>query len=105
MHIEIASGLIDLVCDLTDETFDKMQEDPKKKNQLKPADWREFIGLFKDGKKCSTRNVTAKNLKDENDKINKVLTESYDVKASTLLQNDYKEDTVKGLYEFLCQAG
>lgn len=58
LYIEINSGIIDLILDLTDETFDKMQEDSTGKNRIKPADWREFIGLFKDGKKVSTRKVT-----------------------------------------------
>ena len=55
VNIEIASGLMDLVMDLADETYDISQQSENKR--ISKSDWREFLQIFKDGKRVSMRNV------------------------------------------------
>ena len=56
VNIEIASGLVDLLMDVAEETFAAQQQAPNKK--LEKHQWREFMSIFKAGKKVSLRNVT-----------------------------------------------
>lgn len=58
LNIEIASGVIDLIMDMADEVFDVTREQPG--NKMTKAQWREFSGLFVDGKKCTLRNIKRK---------------------------------------------
>ena len=55
VNIEIASGIVDLVLDMADEVYDMTLQAPNKK--LTKAQWREFSGIFVEGKKVSLRNV------------------------------------------------
>lgn len=55
LNIEIASGLVDLIMDLADETHDITSQ--SETNQISNPEWREFMHLFKKGKKVSLRNV------------------------------------------------
>ena len=64
MNIEICSGVIDLIMDLADEVYDTTVNQPGKK--LTKPQWREFSGLFVDGKKCSLRNIK-RNVVDTNE--------------------------------------
>jgi hypothetical protein len=56
VNIEIASGLVDLILDLADETHEVAQSNPD--HQIANPEWRNFISIFKAGKKVSLRNVT-----------------------------------------------
>ena len=58
MNLEIASGLVDLIMDVAEETYSAQQTNPGKK--LKKEQWREFMDIFKNGKKVSLRNVVKK---------------------------------------------
>lgn len=55
LNIEIASGLVDLILDLADETHDITAQ--SETNQIDNPQWREFMNIFKSGKKVSLRNV------------------------------------------------
>ncbi len=55
LNIEIASGVLDLIMDLADETFDVVAA--SKDYQIPNPEWRQLIGLFSNGKKASLRNV------------------------------------------------
>ena len=44
--------------DMADEVFDVTRDQPS--NKLTKAQWREFSGLFVDGKKCTLRNIKKK---------------------------------------------
>jgi hypothetical protein len=55
VNIEIASSLVDLLMDLADETFEVVNTNES--HQIPNPVWRQFTGIFKDGKKCSLRNV------------------------------------------------
>lgn len=63
MNIEIASGLVDLIMDLADETHDITSQ--SETNQISNPEWREFMKLFKKGKKVSLRNVQQSVAKNE----------------------------------------
>ena len=58
VNLEIASGLVDLLMDVAEETYATQQSNPGKK--LKKEQWREFMDIFKAGKKVSLRNVVKK---------------------------------------------
>lgn len=60
VNIEIASELVDLIMDMTNEAHDVMKGRENKK--LTKEDWREFMGIFKEGKKVSLRNVVKKRI-------------------------------------------
>ena len=64
LHVEIASGLVDLVLDLADETFDIVKDDPQ--HQIQKPEWRNFINIFKAGNKVSLRNVIQAPVKTKN---------------------------------------
>lgn len=55
LNIEIASGVLDLIMDLADETFDVVVANAD--HQIPNPEWRQLIGLFSNGKKASLRNV------------------------------------------------
>lgn len=55
LNIEIASGLVDLILDLADETFEQVEQ--SETHQIDNPVWREFISVFKQGKKVSLRNI------------------------------------------------
>lgn len=46
--------------DMSSEAFDLLKSRPNKK--LLKEDWREFMNIFKEGKKVSLRNVVKKDL-------------------------------------------
>ena len=58
VNLEIASGLVDLIMDIAEETYSVQQSSVNKK--LKKEQWREFMDIFKAGKKVSLRNVSKK---------------------------------------------
>ena len=58
VNIEIASGVVDLILDFADEVYDTTNQQSGKK--LTKAQWREFSGIFVEGKKVSLRNVKKK---------------------------------------------
>jgi hypothetical protein len=60
VNIEIASELIDLIMDVSNETFDIMKSRDDKK--LTKEEWRDFMSIFKDGKRVSLRNVVKKHV-------------------------------------------
>ena len=60
VNIEIASELIDLIMDVGNETFDIMKVRDDK--QLTKEEWRDFMSIFKDGKRVSLRNVVKKHV-------------------------------------------
>ena len=62
VNIEIASAVIDLIVDMSDEVFDTTMHQPGRK--LTKSQWREFSEIFVDGKKCSLRNVKKQILDD-----------------------------------------
>lgn len=55
MNIEIASELVDLIMDVTNETYEVQCASAKRK--MEKDEWREFMDIFKQGKKVSLRNV------------------------------------------------
>ena len=57
MNIEIASELADLVLDVAEETY---QLSVKNNNKVTKGEWRNFMDIFKDGKKCSLRDLQKK---------------------------------------------
>jgi len=60
VNIEIASELIDLIMDVSNETFDMMKGRDDKK--LTKEEWRDFMSIFKEGKRVSLRNVIKKHV-------------------------------------------
>ena len=58
VNIEIASGIVDLMLDFADEVYDVTNAQAGKK--LTKAQWREFSGIFVDGKKVTLRNIKKK---------------------------------------------
>ena len=55
VNIEIASEIVDLIMDLQDEVFKSQQT--ASNNKLSKNEWREFLDIFKQGRKVSLRNV------------------------------------------------
>lgn len=60
MNIEIASELIDLILDVGNEAFDIMKG--REGQKLTKEEWREFMTIFKEGKRVSLRNVVKKHV-------------------------------------------
>jgi hypothetical protein len=58
VNVEIASGIIDLLLDMGNEAFDVMKSRDNRK--MTKEEWRQFMEVFKQGKKVSLRNVVAK---------------------------------------------
>ena len=58
VNLEIASGIVDLIMDLSEETFHTQNTAPGRK--LKKEQWREFMDVFKTGKKVSLRKIVKK---------------------------------------------
>ena len=103
VNIEIASGLVDLLMDLQDETFKIMMADPKR--QVPKPQWREFIQIFKDGKLCSNRNVKAAPvISDEKTEVEK---SDFDTSGAAydLLLKCVNEPYLSNFYDYLSLSG
>lgn len=57
VNIEIASGLVDLIFDVAEETFEVVSR--SETHQIPNPEWRNFMNIFKSGKKVSLRNLKA----------------------------------------------
>ena len=55
LNVEIASGVVDLLMDLADEVFDLTRQ--QSGGKMTKGQWREFSGIFIEGKKCSLRKI------------------------------------------------
>lgn len=58
VNVEIASEIVDLLLDLGNEAYDVVRNNENKK--LTKEDWREFMNIFKDGRKVSLRKIVKK---------------------------------------------
>jgi hypothetical protein len=58
VNVEIASEIVDLLLDLGNEAYDVVRNNENKK--LTKEDWREFMDIFKDGRKVSLRKIVKK---------------------------------------------
>lgn len=58
VSVEVASELVDLLLDLGNEAYDVMRG--RENHKLNKEDWREFMTIFKEGKKVSLRKVVKK---------------------------------------------
>lgn len=105
VNIEIASGIVDLVLDMADEVYDMTLQAPNKK--LTKAQWREFSGIFAEGKKVSLRNVR-KAIVDA-DAVRKddegTLQIPEQVPAFRLLSIFNKEPALHDLFQFISNSG
>lgn len=106
VNIEIASGIVDLIMDLSDEVFDVTQAQAGKK--LSKAQWREFSSIFVEGKKVSLRNIK-KQLVDA-DQVDKQESDGslhipQNLSAVQLTSKFRKEPSLHDLYMFVCNAG
>ena len=97
--MEIASGLVDLVLDLADETFDIASVDPQ--HQIQKPEWRTFIDIFKSGKKVSLRNVVQAPVKTKNTQIDGNFMIGKDAQAHEVIKLFGSEKSVVNLYDYL----
>ena len=105
VNIEIASGIVDLVLDMADEVYDMTLQAPNKK--LTKAQWREFSGIFVEGKKVSLRNVKkaivdADAVRKEDDGALQIPEQ---VPAFRLLSIFNKEPALHDLFQFISNSG
>jgi hypothetical protein len=63
VNIEIGSALIDLIVDVAEQTYDTTLQNPNHKVSKK--DWREYMDVFKKGKRVTVRNVVKKPVHEE----------------------------------------
>jgi hypothetical protein len=103
VSVEIASGLVDLLLDLGSEVYDVMRASENKK--LTKEDWREFMTIFKDGKKASLRKVVKKVIdpslvSDQNEIPFRV-----GVTADEIMVQYLSEPALTDFYQFLCGTG
>jgi len=63
VNIEIGSALMDLIVDVADQTYDTTHKNPNHKVSKK--DWREYMDVFKQGKRVTARNVVKKPVHEE----------------------------------------
>lgn len=103
VNIEIASGLIDLIMDLADETHDITSQ--SETNQISNPEWREFMKLFKKGKKVSLRNVQQSVAKNEDQGASDALDIPVDSLAHDVQKQYWRESFLINFYEYLSGTG
>lgn len=106
LNIEIASGVIDLILDMADEVYDVTRDQPG--NKLTKAQWREFSGLFVDGKKCTLRNIKKSIVSDEQvqaDDDEGLLRIPQNLSASAIIDSYRSEPALHDLYQFITNSG
>lgn len=103
VNIEIASGLVDLILDLADETFEVV--DTSEDNQIPNPDWRNFISIFKSGKKVSLRNVTQAPAASDDSSNRDALKIDKDAQAHEIQKEFWSDPSMLNLYEYLSGSG
>ena len=99
LNIEIASGLVDLILDLSEETFEVMNSHPE--NQIAKPEWFQFLGLFNAGKKVSIRNIKAAPVVEDQGSSQR-LDIAKNAQAFEVLREYLEEPSLRKMYEYLC---
>lgn len=73
LHIEIVSEMIDLITDIADEAFDFQRSGQTEGGQLSKAMWRDWMKVFKDGKKVSEQNIVIQDVETETETSQKLV--------------------------------
>lgn len=92
--------------DLADEVYDVTQNQPGKK--LTKAQWREFSGIFVDGKKCSLRNIKKAIVDtEETEQKNEegALIIPPNSSAVKIINSFEREPALHDLYQFISNSG
>lgn len=103
VNIEIASGLVDLILDMADETFDVVSA--SETHQIPNPMWRDFVSIFKSGKKVSLRNVANAPVTADSQQSVDCLHYPEDFLAHDLEKQYWSEPAVLNFYEYLSGSG
>lgn len=104
VNIEIASELIDLIMDAGNEAYDLMKARANQK--LTKEEWRDFMNIFKEGKRVSLRSVVKKHvdqtvvISDQNEFVFKE-----NITATDIMFQYHNEQALSEFYQFLCGTG
>ena len=105
VNIEIASGVVDLLLDLSEEVFSTSQTQAG--NKLTKAQWREFTDIFAQGKKVSLRNVVKKvvSAEDNGEEMEGMLKVDSSTQPYQILAKYRNEPSLLDLQEFMTSSG
>jgi len=103
VNIEIASGLVDLLLDLADETFEVVCSNEE--HQIPNPEWRQFINIFKAGKKVSLRNVVQAPAASDESANRTSLSIPKDSQAHDIQKQFWSDPSMLCFYEFLSGSG
>lgn len=103
VNIEIASGLVDLILDMADETFDVVSA--SETHQIPNPMWRDFVSIFKSGKKVSLRNVANAPVAADSQQSFDSLHFPQDILAHDLQKQFWSEPAMLNFYEYLSGSG
>lgn len=103
VNIEIASGLVDLILDMADETYEQVQH--SETHQIDNPVWREFISVFKQGKKVSLRNIVQAPVVVDPQAEKDRLKIASDAQAHEIAKQFMNDPSMQNFYEYLSGSG